>query len=391
MRSFILFITLFLLFVSCQEETKNEVNGRLLDPVETEAYNIHLKDFEEPRYKWAYMNESGEEIIKADFDHCRDFINGLAAVNKKGAWGFIDKNGKNVIPCQWKSVRPFSEGLAVVEHFDEQYSYIDKTGKVLFTFPFTKAFSFYNDLARVQTDKGYGYIDKNGKMIIPDQYYKAFDFEDSYTIVKNYDQWEIIDHKGEVLKSIKCDRIYSESEGIIRYKKDKKYGFLSVKDWAFLPFGEFESATDFKNGSSIVRIAGKNNFLFTDGRLKPLEYSFVEYAGSDRWMVEKDGKFGMIDYKTDIVIPIQYDMFYHFEEGICCYQVDELWGFMDMNGEIIKPPFTTLIWAYKNGYARAIVDQAVVFLNKKGEIAFPRKFYEVRDFNEGLARVEIYR
>ncbi len=390
MLRFILLLLVLFVFESCQD-TKTEVKGRSLEADEIEAYNIHLEDYDEPRYKWAYMDESGKEVIKASFDQCRDFYEGMAAVNIKGAWGFIDKKGMEVIPCQWKSVLPFQEKLSRVEHFDGRFSFINKAGEIKLKLDYDKVFSFENGLARFQSKEGYGFIDSIGNEIIPAQYYEAYNFTENYAIVKTYQNWQVIDREGNILKELSGDRVYKESEGFIRIKKNSKYYFISTQSWDTLPFGEFENASDFNHGISIVSKDGENHFLYKNGTLKPLDYSLIEYAQSGRWMVKQNEKFGMIDSTGAIVIPIVYDMFYYFEEGICCFQEGDLWGFMDVNGNVIKEAFTPLIWGYKNGYARAIVNQSVMFLNKKGELAFSKRFFEVRDFSDGLARVEIYR
>ncbi len=60
---------------------------------------------------WGFVDEKGEEVIKAEYEMARSFSNGVAAVCKDGLWGFIDKENSVVIDYQ------FSDAL-----------YMDETG-----------------------------------------------------------------------------------------------------------------------------------------------------------------------------------------------------------------------------------------------------------------------
>ncbi|MDZ7961735.1 MAG: S-layer homology domain-containing protein [Aulosira sp. DedQUE10] len=52
--------------------------------------------------------------IAPQFDAADAFVAGLARVQKDNQWGYIDKTGKFVIPPQFAEAHPISEGLALV-------------------------------------------------------------------------------------------------------------------------------------------------------------------------------------------------------------------------------------------------------------------------------------
>lgn len=54
--------------------------------------------------KWGFVDISGKEIIKPQYEMARSFSNGLAAVCKDGMWGFIDINNNLVIECKYLDV-----------------------------------------------------------------------------------------------------------------------------------------------------------------------------------------------------------------------------------------------------------------------------------------------
>ncbi len=102
-------------------------------------------------------------------------------VGEHNTFGTIDNNGEFIIPFgKFKSLGDFSGGMAyAVKAIDKHnfcYGYIDKAGKTIIPFKYTRAGIFENHLARVWTGtvikrkssrlytptEG-GYIDRNGK------------------------------------------------------------------------------------------------------------------------------------------------------------------------------------------------------------------------------------
>jgi hypothetical protein len=80
---------------------------------------------------WQYLDTSGRVVIDTPYPIADAFIGELAIVGVEVGsfkYGFIDKTGKEVIKPQYQEVHPFSEGLALVEKNDK-YGYIDRTGK----------------------------------------------------------------------------------------------------------------------------------------------------------------------------------------------------------------------------------------------------------------------
>lgn len=84
-------------------------------------------------------------------------------------YGYLDETGKEVIPLIYQSVYDFSNGLAAVKK-DGKWGYIDTNGKVVINFQYEYVDSFKNGKARVafgndgKTPEKF-YIDKTGKIL----------------------------------------------------------------------------------------------------------------------------------------------------------------------------------------------------------------------------------
>ncbi len=54
-------------------------------------------------------------------------------------------------------------------------------------------------------------------------------------------------------------------------------------------------------------------------------------------------------------------------------------------------PIYPLVWPFVNGRARVIVDRMMVYIDTSGRILYPGRFLDMRDYEEGLAPVQVYR
>nr|WP_017853867.1 WG repeat-containing protein [Leptospira interrogans] len=159
--------------------------------------------------KHGFIDRSGKIAIPEIYDHTWDFNDGLALVKLKGEMFFINKKGKKVFgnPYNPEDAYSFSNGMSVVRKggntkpliilgaYIKDYwdggllGYIDTTGKVVIEPKFSKASSFSEGLAYVETPNGEkGYIDKTGNFKIQkiknEDIYSARSFSDGFAYVE---------------------------------------------------------------------------------------------------------------------------------------------------------------------------------------------------------------
>ncbi|BAT53659.1 hypothetical protein NOS3756_26200 [Nostoc sp. NIES-3756] len=170
--------------------------------------------------KCGFQDKQGKIVIEPQFNGCKNFSQGLAAVKVvKGVgdkfdtkWGYIDKTSKFVISPQFDYADSlFEERGLVVSH--GKIGFIDKTGKVVINPQFDPGttlissseylkskfkqypdqlqpsevmpYRFSNGLAVVGKNNKCGYIDKAGKFAIQPQFAKCEAF-DQYGVAKVY-------------------------------------------------------------------------------------------------------------------------------------------------------------------------------------------------------------
>lgn len=158
--------------------------------------------------------------------------------------------------------------------------------------------------------------------------------------------------------------------------------------------------------------------------IEPGEYQVISFANNGLILAEnKEGKYGVLNLKGEIVIPFRFDyiskfnyriaeaelngeFFYINEEGevlfeekydrICGFQEEmgavlmgNLRGFINLNGEIAIPCQYNEVKNFSEGYAAVEKNNKWGFIDRTGELLVDNRFVEVRNFQEGYAAVKI--
>ena len=76
---------------------------------------------------FGFIDNTGRQIIKINYENALNFSDGLAAVKKNGKWGFVDCEGNLVIPFKYLNAKQFSENFAFVKKISG-WGFIDKSG-----------------------------------------------------------------------------------------------------------------------------------------------------------------------------------------------------------------------------------------------------------------------
>jgi hypothetical protein len=162
---------------------------------------------------------------------------------------------------------------------------------------------------------------------IPDRkYYKwAFPFSYGLGLVKYFDDtWKYIDKNGNiVIDASNYDRCRSFGEYmgphvsgfeklafVCKMEEDKeKFGLINMQGQLVLPV-EYDS--------------------FWGGWGKP---AYPEY---DRiWLVSKNGLYGAVNKKAEIVVPLKYQELQLFSEGYALAKLNDKWGIINKKGKTI--------------------------------------------------------
>lgn len=224
----------------------------VLDKIQSnDLYLYQDKDTE----LWGYIDGSGEEIIKPQFNLAMEFTEGIAPVydDESGLWGYIDKKGNYVIEPEYSMAYCFQEGLAPVCNSRERWGYIDERGKYVIkpqfemTHPFSEG---YASVCGVNTGEWH-FIDKKGNSFT-EGFDLASSFSEGYASVFDVDTglWGYIDETGEYVIKPQFRQANSFIDGIAMvYYENGLCDYINKDGKSIIksrPVPEFKEPAQFK-------------------------------------------------------------------------------------------------------------------------------------------------
>jgi hypothetical protein len=261
--------------------------------------------FDTTKNAFGYIDIDGNVVIPGKFSVVNSFNEGLAAVkmadtskiesnkfsiefddfNSKFKYGYINKSGNFEIEPIFNSATDFSNGKAFVniqaEDLSTEEGYalsmdgyvINKKGNTLSSnISNTKAwknsdgyFPAWNFMMNLLTGRGYYYIDSSFRHFPTSDgeklYFKDLTrFSDGIAGVRIDDYWIVIDTKMNIVADEKFSDVKVSSEGLIPVKRDMKWSYMSVNGTSPFTFS-FDSCTSFFNGLAYVETYDLNSTI----------------------------------------------------------------------------------------------------------------------------------
>ena len=352
-------------------------------------------------------NNYSYQIIKVNPDKSYTVLHGIEyielgiaddtfAIKKNGLYGFIDYNGNEIVKPQYEKYCCFRYGLACVKK-DDKWGFINKQNETIIPFIYDTpeyefgAFDIYwgtkiNRItdtmfnkhlevlcAPVAKDGKYGFINDKNETIIP------FIYDNAVVFYGN--------KKNEVF----C------------VKKDDKWGFVDINNNVVLDFEYDAVEGDGNEVSTFIVLKGKKEDKeFLHGLVNhrgeliiPCEYLKLEIAETTIVAKKQNRKWVLLDYKNN-EISDEFDMInFYPHDGMYLVENDEKFGYMNLKGEITVPlKYRKSSCYFAGGLAKAGLDDlSVDIIDKKGNVLYHSKSSrKVYNLGNGciLAEKDIY-
>jgi len=265
---------------------------------------------------------------------------------------------------------------------------------------------FHEGLARVYKGDKYGFIDKMGNEVIPCIYdfmeEVDLNFHDGLAFVRQGDKHFFINKEGKEAFPYNYDTGLNFSDGLALVWKDRKCGYIDTKGNEVIALTDKYYGTSFHDGLAAVgNNDGKYGFIDKKGELViPMRFDVEEDGVTSEFhegyaVACKNGKYGYIDKSGKEVIPCKYDEANDFNDGMALVAVKDkdngyLFGYIDTEGKEIIPCRYCPAGDFCDGIAIVAKDMKFTIIDKKGnEVAALSQQYEnaTFSFSEGMARV----
>jgi hypothetical protein len=224
---------------------------------------------------WYFIDLSGNPVSDVHFDYAESFENGKAAVNKNGELFYVDhqmrrverpeeeptdadvntlkfagqfdrvghfndglaeaRNGSNLYFIDEKGAiafqedprwiySDFSEGsMAILRRQDDQFTYLDKTGHIMYQETFDSANNFREGLAAVCQKKEWFHIKMDGNPAYTARYNYVRDFNGGLAVAQTDDRWFHIKMDGNPAYTARYNYVRDFNGGLAVAQTDDRW------------------------------------------------------------------------------------------------------------------------------------------------------------------------
>lgn len=312
--------------------------------------------------------------------------------NKDALFGIIDAGLNELLHCQYKYIEPFNGKYARFEH-NGNWGFIDEYGKQLL---YKQGFDFVqligNDLAEVRRNKRSSWVNLNQ----PDQLQAGFfDFvlgsTEQSVIVANYSrpnrqgdiQYALADLNGNLITKFQFSRIEKSNKNSYKAKtlegnwallsEKGNFSILKNEEWEVLKRYEYFEPFD-QNGLSRVSKGVKWGMVNKKGEVViPIDYDLVQFLGEDRYKTRRRGLERMVNASNRPVGTELYSDISEFSEGLSRVAKkingEFKFGYINKNSELIIPFIFDQASSFENGKAKVRKDGKWGLVNQGGDVS----------------------
>ncbi|SDL05935.1 WG repeat-containing protein [Natronincola ferrireducens] len=157
-------------------------------------------------------------------------------------------------------------------------------------------------------------------------------------------------------------------------------------------YGIYNMINSTNEVTTLFIVKDDNKYEITDKNGKNIlrthsHYHFIDRIYEDYARVMQFSKWGFINEKGIVQIPIKYDYVLDFSEGYAGIKKDGKWGFIDQSGNIAIEPKYDWVSSFKNEVAVVSINNKHFFINKSGDKLYNKNYSFARNFSEGKALV----
>lgn len=294
--------------------------GKMIYPCESEIYI----NFEENNKnvanimqggKYGLINKNGKEILACKYDYRIDFFDkDYAVVVQNGRNGIVNGKGKVIYPCKSEIGIEFNNGFASIKE-DGKYGIINKKGKIIYPCKSEEKIYYTNGIACIKQNDKYGLIDNKGKIIYPCKSSEYILNEGPFIQYNEDGKFILKNRSGKLLYSGKNRADCSKYMAVIRRDNDKD--LIIDVDGNRITNKDYDSAVLTGDDKVIIGVNkpgfDRRNYLYglidRNGNevIAPIYDNIDDIFKTDAFIVEKDGKTGIINSKGKQLLPIEYD------------------------------------------------------------------------------------
>jgi len=321
-----------------------DFNGKELIPTEYDEITV-LEGIENSIIikkdgKVGLVNDNGSIIVEAQYVEIKNignsYKNGYITIDDQGKYGVISTTKKQILENKYEDIaQTYLKNYYLVKENGTQ-KLIDPNGNTIIENGFDDIKSATDAGVIFTKDNLFGEMNLSGEIVIEAKYQDLKEAKDGIYIAKQNDKYGIIDAAQNTLLEFNYTYItYNEDANIylaedVLYRTSIINNKYEVKATGIL--------SDINIDQSYIRMRINNEYKYYN--LKGNEISYAEALKDNTiFLSKKDGKYGFVDKKGNVVVDYIYDDATEQNEyGFAGVKKNGLWGSIGADGKVVIEP-----------------------------------------------------
>ena len=326
--------------------------------------------------KWGLIDLDGKEIASTTYDNIETLkgVENSIIVEKDGKKGLLNDKGSKIIDTEYSDIESlgtdYKNGYITINQ-EKKYGVISLSGEKVLENNYEKVENIYGEKYFVVKENGKQIlIDKQGNKVITDGFDEIKQIANSGIIYKKQNKFGLMDFEGNVKIEAEYDSLKEINTDIFAATKDGKTGLIDKDKNEKVAFEYKEIKYNKKAGRYIAedenynsKILNSNFEIIIEGILSELntddgymkikqgeEYKYYNFKFEEKeikdilpsnnlFLSKKDGKYGYVDSKGNVVIDYIYDDAKEQNQyGYLAVKKDGVWGSIDKEGKTVIEP-----------------------------------------------------
>lgn len=326
--------------------------------------------------KYGVIDGKGKEIVKCNYNAivglqgAKDCI----VIEKDGKVGLCDIYGNTILNTEFKEIKAISEDNKkefIVKGENDKYG-IASSDKTLIIEPNYEDIAQISakDLYVVKEEGKWKVINADKSINIADKFDEVKEINDTNIVIKKDGKYGVINTQGEEKIPAEYESLTHASDNCYIAKKDGKFGIIDIEKNTKLAFNysnlyyrkgadlyiadKEDTESDIINSNFEVKLTGvlaeiniEKGYMRIriDGDYKYYNFKFEEKKAPEIltkntiFLDKKDGKYGYINNKGEVVVEYQYDDATEQNEyGFASVNKEGKWGSLDKDGKVVVAP-----------------------------------------------------
>ena len=329
--------------------------------------------------KYGLIKYDGKEVTEISFEEISTILetNEFLKVKKDGKYGILNTEGKLIVDVKYSDVDVLDiENKAgfIVKDENSKYGLVDYLNNQVLEIKYDGIKKVYgNQLYVVTVNSKDKIVNRQGEDVLTegfDSVKEILTSQDNSIIFEKNKKYGVMSIDGKTIIDAQYDELNKAKAGLFIAKKKDKYGIIDNQNQEKLAF-EYNSITysskadlyvteDFNLNSNIlddelnVKVQGllielneSKGYLKirVNEQYKYYNFKFEEKTEADifpnrtLFVSCKDGKFGLIDKKGNVIVDYIYDdVMEQNDYGFVAVKKDGKWGSVNSKGSVVQEP-----------------------------------------------------